>query len=116
MSTKKSYKTLKQFVNDIERDLMFQIIMNMKHGMLSTGQAQKIAQEYLAMMPVKDKKHVLKHIKQMADTYKEAREVYMKYSDLYYEEKKDKTLKKVSMYLKKNNIEKAVSIMKGGIV
>lgn len=107
-------KNLEQFVNNIERDLLFQIIMNMRSMQTTVERAQKLAEEFMDSLPVEDKEEVIRTLKIMSEKYPEAQSLYIKYANEYFERKKYITVKKVLSHLKKGEIKRAVGTAKGG--
>lgn len=106
--------TLKQLTSDIERDLLFHIILNMRHRKISVGEAQHLAQEFLALLPAKDKEELLNKLSELAKTYIEVQQVYVKYAGPYTEEKRKETLAAVRDFIKKGKTEQAIAVAKGG--
>lgn len=106
--------TLKQLTSDVERDLLFHIILNMRHRKISVGEAQHLAQEFLALLPAKDKEELLSKLGELGKTYIEAQQVYIKYAGPYKEEKRQQTLTVMRDFIKKGKIEQAIAAAKGG--
>ncbi len=107
-------KELKKLVSDVERDLFFHIILNMRHRKISIGEAHYLAQDFLKMLPVQDKEGLLKKLLELGQMYAEVREVYIKYSIPHEEEKRNKLLDIMRNHIQKGDIEKAIEVARGG--
>lgn len=105
---------LEKLISDVERDLLFHIIMNMKHRKISIGEAHYLAQDFLKFLPVQDKEDLLKKLLDLGKKYEEAREVYIKYGTPHEEEKRNKLLEAMRDHIKNGDIEKAIETAKGG--
>jgi hypothetical protein len=103
---------LKQLISDLERDLLFQIIFNLRHKSISVNEAQRLAQDFLAILPENDKEHLLIKLAALSKEYPEVREVYLKYAPSYYEEKTHQLIDEMVKYIHEGNIEKAIEIGK----
>lgn len=108
-------RPLNNILNDIERDLLFQIITNLREGNLSVARSQTLAHDFLEIMNIKTKKQLFKELKTLAISYKEAHEVYMKYRTYYINEMRNSTVKRVSHAIEEKNIERAITLVKGGV-
>jgi len=109
------YKSVKHLVSDMERDVMFEIITNMRNEQLSLERAQRLAQEFLEVVPSKTRKGLFMKMKLLAQIHPEARTVYMKYANVYYEEKKNVAVRLVTRAIATHDIERAVRIARGGV-
>lgn len=109
-----SEKELKDYISDMERDLMFQVIMNMKNYKLTMQTAHYIAKDFLEIFPVSDIQRLLNKLKILAKEHEEIRAVFITYAKKYYEKQKDYILTIVPPYIKNGEIEQAVQIVKGG--
>lgn len=88
--------------------------MNMKHRRISISEAHHLAQDFLKLLPAQDKEDLLKKLSGLANTYAEAREVFLKYHTPYEEEKRNKLLSTMRDHIKNGDIEKAIEVAKGG--
>lgn len=113
MSSDLNNQDLKQFVTDVERDLLFHILTNMKHRKITVGEAQDLAKDFLAVLPVHDKMQLLDALNDLAKDHPEARAVYAKYAPPVYEKQRDEKLAKMAEYIKNGDIEKALEVAKG---
>ena len=103
-----------QLLENVEGDLLSAIIENMKHNKITTQEAQQLAKDFLALLPIHDKYDLLKKLKDLGGKYDEAQSVFLKYAKP--EEEKDRHEKLVSMaeHIKNGDIDKALGVAKGG--
>lgn len=104
---------LKKYIGDIKRDLLFHVISNLREEKMTLGQAKYLAKDFLALMPAYDKGDVLDKLYSLTSVYLEAKAVFAKYIGPYEEEKTAQKLTLARQYMKKNEFEKAIAIMKG---
>lgn len=105
---------LHTFISDIERDLLFYIIVNLQEEKITMGEVKNLAKEFLQLLPVASKAELVEKLNMLGKSYKEARKVYAKYLDLYEEEKRERLLGMIRMYMQQGEFEKAVQVAKGG--
>lgn len=103
-----------KMIEDVKRDLMAQVILNMRHTRLSLSSAEDLAQDFLAIFPVVDVEELFNKLFVLTRDYKEVRKVFLKYAQPYFEEKRKFTLALMRKYVDKNEIENALSVAKGG--
>ena len=103
----------KKLISEVERDLLFQIIINMKHKVISVGESRRLAQDYLALLPFSSKEDLIKNMNALGHKYPEARAVYLKYTIPYLDQEENKLITQMSQYLQNGNIEEALNIVKG---
>lgn len=104
---------LEKFVSDIKRDLLFYIILHIKHQELSLKGAQSLAKDFLAIFPIIDKNDMLNKMHQLGNKYPEARTVYIKYANPYYEEERQNKLKEALLHIRNGDVDKALHAAKG---
>lgn len=102
-----------KFERDVERDLLFQILRNMRRQEISLDEAQRLAQEFLSLLPVNDKYELLKKLNELGQDYSEAEATYLKYALPLEEEKRTQALQSVTEHLRSGNIEQAIAAVKG---
>lgn len=113
-NTSGNQQNLDNLVSDVEKDLLFYIITNMKHRKISIAEAHYLASDFLKLLPVKDKEDLLSKLSGLANTYDEVREVFVKYNTPYEEEKRNILLNMMRDHIKNGDIEKAIGVVKGG--
>jgi beta-xylosidase len=85
----------------------------MRQRKISKEQAQQLAKDFLALLPVQDKKDLLDKLYQLGQNNPEAKEVYIKYAAPYFEEERLKKLQLMTQHIKLGNIEEAIQVAKG---
>lgn len=108
-------KELKDYISDVKRDLMFNIIYNMRHFELTMGDAQSLSRDFLNIFPVVKVQELLNKLQKLGRRYKEAKAVFILYAAKYYEKERQLILQTVPIYIKNGEIEKAINLIKGGI-
>ncbi len=101
-------------VRNVKRDLLFHIILHMRHYKITMEDAQSLAKEFLETLPVSTIEGLLLSLHTLAKTYEQARIVYIKYALPYYEEQKRYILTSVPPLIQRGDIEKAIALLKGG--
>lgn len=104
---------IQNLYNDIEKDLLSHIILNMQQRKISTEDAQKLAREFLALLPAKDKEDLLNKLKNLGEKYPEAKSVYVKYYASEDEEQRQNKLQGMLEHVRAGNIEQAINVAKG---
>lgn len=104
---------LKEYLENVERDLLLDIILNMRYRRITVGEAEKLARDFLAVLPVKDRHDLLEKLKGLSGKYQEARDVYVKYATEEHEEEKNKAVDIIAGHIKSGEIEKAIDVAKG---
>lgn len=106
-------RDIEDVLSDMQRDLLFAIITDMRHLELSLQEAQEEAQAFLQVVSVKDKKELLRRLMRLSKIYKEIRSVFVTYAKAYDEEMKDIIMQTMRILIKANNMQEAVKIGKG---
>ena len=102
------------YKTDMERDILFQIITNMRNLQLEYSRAKGLSEEFLKSTITDDLDEVFRSLKIMSSNYPEAREVYIKYIEKYLGEKTDHAINKIHSHMQKGEIDKALKTAKGG--
>lgn len=96
----------------VENELLGLIIRHLENNRMDVDTAQKLATDFLATLPIKNREDLLNKLKSLGQTYAEAKQVYMQ------EYAKDTTLKeqealtKMSHAIRQGNIDHALTIAK----
>lgn len=114
MLSSSSISDLPDMVSSVEKDLLLEIIENMKYRKLTIGEAHKLAKEFLSLLPANDKEDLLRKLSTLGQNYEEARDVYAKYVAPHEEEKRQNLLNQMREHLKSGNIEQAIAVAKTG--
>jgi len=105
---------LQILVTEVENDLLAEIIKNLEQNKITDEQAKKQARDFLALLPIADKKDLLNKLSLLRQSNKETSEVYLRYAKSYEEEDRLKKLKLMSHHIKTGQIEQALAVAKGG--
>lgn len=108
-------KNIQRLIEDVERDLLFHIVWNMKHSKISMGQAQLLAKDFLTLLPFQDKKDLLEKLNKLGHSYPEAQAVFLKYASAHEEQRRQKILNLMTEHIKTGQIEQAIKAAKGEI-
>lgn len=103
---------LNKFLENVERDLLLDIILNMRNRKITVGEAEKLARDFLALLPASDKHDLLGKLKSLSGKYQEARDVYLKYATEEHETEKNQALDTIAGHIKSGDIEKALEVAK----
>lgn len=109
-----SDEEFKIMISHVKRDILYQIILNMKQYEISKEEAQRLAVDFLAVMPIKDAQDLIKKLRILGKSYKEIRTVFIKYANEYYIKEKQYILNVVPLYIQKGEINETLEIVKGG--
>lgn len=112
-TTSMADEPLNQFVEDVERDLLAHIYNHLKENQMTAESAQKLAQQFLSLLPFKDKKDLLDKLNELGKEYPEARETYAKYIGSYEEQERQRKLDLMRQHIKQGNLEEAIAVAKG---
>jgi hypothetical protein len=107
MNTIATYKT------NIQRDLLYQVILHMKRQELSTPSAQRLAQEFLLTLKSTTIEEFLDELAKLARKYKEIDEVFTHYAKDFEETVVNERLMRMSQLIASNDIEMALKAGRG---
>lgn len=105
-------KILEQYAEDVKRDILFYIILELKRYEITKEDAQNLAQDFLSIFPVLTVEDLLTKLNDLGKTYKEAQKVFLKYATSYYNQQKQEVLEKIPPFLKSGDIDAALSILR----
>lgn len=101
-------------VIDVEEELLREIITRLEKGSLTVDNAQKLAKEFLALLPVKDQQDLLEKLHTLSGKNTDARGIYLKYAIPLEEQERHQKLELMSKHIHSGNIEQAIAVAKGG--
>jgi hypothetical protein len=101
-------KDLKGVVKDVERDLLINIVLSVRHKRMTKAQAKKLSKSYLTSFPFNDFDSLFESLKNLSKSSREARKVYVKYAQDYYDSKDKVTLSEMRFYLNKKDLNNAI--------
>jgi|GEM_PF-4117796 len=99
-------------VESIERELLTEIMQAIQHNEMTPDDAQKLAQEFLRLLPVQDKQDLLAKLRNLGDKNKQAKFVYNSYAAELEEQKRQQTLDIMHQHLQNGNIDQALLVAK----
>lgn len=106
---------LDKLVEEVERDLLSHIYANLKTNEINAQEAQKLAQDFLKLLPFKDKKDLLDKLNELGKEYRTAQEVYVKFGVPYEEQERQKKLDLMREHIKNGDIDKALEVAKSHV-
>ncbi len=104
---------MQAIVTDVEKVLLDEIIKNLDQERLTVDQARQLAREFLALLPMQDKKDLLDKLYKLSQAHREAKGIYLKYAKPYEEEERQKKLTLMSQHIQNGQIEHALNVAKG---
>ncbi len=109
-------QSVQAMVSDVEKDLLLAIIKNIKEQRLTKDEGRKLAQEFLALLPMRDKEDLLTKLLTFSQKHVEAKQAYIKVAKPHEEENRLKKLEMMSQHIQNGNIEHAITVAKGGTI
>lgn len=103
---------LVQEVEEVKKELLELIITHLKQNKIQAPQAQHLARDFIAVLPIKDQADLLAKLKSLGEKYKEAEEVYLGELGRASDSQRDQALSSMRDYIKQGNIEKAIETAK----
>ena len=106
--------SMQTITTDIEEELFNEIVNNLEQASITVEEAQQLARDFLALLPLEDKKDLLKKLYTLSQKHNEARKIYIEYAAPYEEEERQKKLTLISQHIKSGKIEDALAAAKEG--
>lgn len=107
-----SLQDVQKLVRSVEKDLLYEIVMNLRQQLVSKAEVQRLAKDFLAMLPIKDEKDMIEKLKILGRKYPEVRNLYVKYGIQYHEKSKAEVLELMEKYIGDGQIEQAIEVAK----
>lgn len=107
--------TTEAIVKEIEKELVNAILDNIEQNRMSKEQAQFLAREFLALLPIQDKHDLLEKLGKFSKLHIEAKSIFLKYGAPIENEERQKKLELMSQHIQNGQIEHALDVAKGGI-
>lgn len=101
-------------VNAIEKELLLAIVKNLEENNMSKEQAQRLAREFLALLPIHDKHELLEKLSKFSKVHVEAKSLFLKYGAPIEDEERKQKLELMSQHIQNGQIEHALNVAKGG--
>lgn len=99
-------------IEEIKKELVTLIVEHLKANKMQAQQAQKLASDFLAVLPIKDQRDLLEKLKQLGDVYQEMREIYLKELTKINEEEREHALLQMRNAIAEGKIEQAITVAK----
>jgi hypothetical protein len=107
-------KNLTELVKDIERDLVINIVIGVRHKRLTLKESKDLSKSFMASFPFRNYNELFEMLYELSLRYKAARKVYVKYFPEFENEEKEKILMNMRNFIKTNDYENAIKAAKGG--
>ena len=98
---------------EIENELLDIITQNLDQEKITVDEAQIIAKEFLALLPLEDKKDLLDKLYKFGLAHNETKSLYIKFAKPVEEEERQRKLTLMSQHIKNGQIEHALAVAKG---
>lgn len=108
-------QSLQAITDDVENELLDEILNNLDQATITVEEAQSVAQEFLSLLPVQDKKDLLDKLYKLSKDHTETRDLFLKYGKPIEEDERLKKLTLMSAHIKNGQIEQALAVAKGNI-
>ena len=105
---------LQNEVVDIEKELLDIIIRRLDQNNISEEDAEKLAGEFLDLLPVNDQKDLLEKLRVLSEHNPVVKGIYIEYFKPEEASETQKKLTLMSQHLHQGNIEQALAVVKGG--
>ena len=105
-------ESMQAVTTDIENELLDIITNNLDEEKMTVEEAQKIAQEFLALLPLQDKKDLLEKLYKFGLKHAETKNLYLKFAKPVEEEERQRKLTLMSEHIKNGQIDHALAVAK----
>ena len=106
-------QSMQAITTEIENELLQIITDNLDQEKMTVEDAQKIAKEFLALLPLQDKHDLLNKLYKFGLGHTETKGLYLKYAKPIEEEERQKKLTLMSEHIKNGQLEHALAVAKG---
>ncbi|MBP9716390.1 MAG: hypothetical protein KBD51_00445 [Candidatus Levybacteria bacterium] len=96
----------------VKKELLELIVEHLQQNKLQAPEAQQLARDFLAVLPIKDQADLLNKLKGLGQKYKEANEVYLEELEKVTDEKRDLALNSMRDSIKQGQIDQAIQTAK----
>lgn len=105
---------MQDMVVDIEKELLDAIVKRLDQDKITAEQAQTLAQEFLALLPIQDQKDLLEKLRKLSQTDPAAQGIFLDFIKSSEASETNTKLELMSQHLHQGKIEEALAIAKGG--
>ncbi|HEX8932198.1 MAG TPA: hypothetical protein VF810_03530 [Patescibacteria group bacterium] len=110
-----SDQTMQTITEDIEKDLFDEIVRNLDQATITAEEAQSVAQEFFALLPLQDKKDLLDKLYKLSVDHTETRNLYLKFAKPIEENDRQQKLALMSQHIINGQLDHALAVAKGEI-
>ncbi len=103
---------IQQEVKKVEKELSDLILERLKEKRIAVDLAQKMAADFLAILPVKDQQDLLTKMKDLSNNYQEVREIYLKEITQMHELDREQALLQMRNALAQGDLDTALAVAK----
>lgn len=103
---------LKQEIKHIEDELVEIIIQNLKNNKIDNNEAQKLAADFLAVLPINDQQDLLNKLKDLGKQHPITESLYVEEITRITNAQRDQALAGMRQAIQKGNIQAAIAIAK----
>lgn len=103
---------IQQDVQAVEKELTDIIVRYLKENKMDMPTAQKLAADFLAVLPIHNRVELLEKLKNLSDKYKEVKPIYAHTLEKVTEESDTQKLNAMRDHIKQGNIEEAITAAK----
>lgn len=103
---------IQQDVQVVEKELTDIIVKYLKENKMDLPTAQKLAADFLAVLPIHNRPELLEKLKELSDKYKEVKSVYAHTLEKVTEETDAQRLTAMRDHIQQGNIEQAITVAK----
>jgi hypothetical protein len=107
-------QSMQTITADVEKELIDEIIKNLDQAKITVKQARETAREFLALLPMQDKKDLVEKLYKLKGKHSETSEIYLEYAKSFEEEDRQKKLTLMSEHIKNGKIDEALAVAKEG--
>lgn len=101
-----------QELDAIENELLELIARHLQDNKMDAQTAQKLATDFLAVLPIQNRQDLLNKLKNLGEKYGEVKQVYMQEFSKDTTAKEQEALTKMTHAIRQGNIDHALSIAK----
>jgi|SRR3989344_5010483 len=102
-----------QFKDEIKRDLMLQIMQNVKQGTLGKENTHLVSRDFIrAQDAAQDEQSFLSELFKLIEIHPEILQVFTKHADIYYEQQKNEKITRAHKYITIGLVDEALEALK----
>jgi hypothetical protein len=101
---------IQQRTQEVEKELLDIIVRHLEQNKIDSKTASKLAQDFLAVLPMRNQEDLLQKLKGLSTQYREAGEVYKYELAKEIRQKEEHAIDKIHGAIKQGNIDHALKI------